>query len=112
MRTQGTPPRQAYNAQAAVNDQQMILAAEITNDAPDFGQLAPMFEATMRQLAEHGVTETPEVVLADAGYWHHPQMQAIERAGDRGARPARREHARGQTPRLGSTASTSRCATS
>jgi transposase len=81
MRTQGTPPRQAYNAQAAVNDQQVILAAEITNAAPDFGQLAPMFEATMRGLSEQGVTETPEVVLADAGYWHHPQMQSIRQQG-------------------------------
>jgi hypothetical protein len=33
-RTKGMPPRQAYNAQAAVNDQQVILAAEITNAAP------------------------------------------------------------------------------
>jgi transposase len=81
MRTQGTPPRQAYNAQAAVNDQQVILAAEITNAAPDFGQLEPMFEATMRELSEQGVTELPEVVLADAGYWHHPQMQAISDLG-------------------------------
>ena len=81
MRTQGTPPRQAYNAQAVVNDQQVILAAEITNAAPDFGQLAPMFEATMRELSEQGVTEVPQVVLADAGYWHHPQMQAISERG-------------------------------
>ena len=81
MRTQGTPPRQADNAQATVNDQQVILAAEITNAAPDFGQLAPMFEATMRQLAEQGVSETPEVVLADAGFRHHPQMQTIEQQG-------------------------------
>jgi transposase len=81
MRTQGTPPRQAYNAQAAVNDQQVILAAEITNAAPDFGQLAPMLEATLRELSKQGVTEVPDVVLADAGYWHHPQMQAISERG-------------------------------
>ena len=81
MRTAGTPPRQAYNAQAAVNDQQVILAAEITNAAADFGQLAPTFNATMRNLAEQGVTDTPDVVLADAGYWHHPQMQAITEQG-------------------------------
>jgi transposase len=81
MRTQGTPPRQAYNAQAAVNDKQVILAAEITNAAPDFGQLAPMFEATIRGLSEQGVTDTPEVLLADAGYWHHPQMQTISQQG-------------------------------
>lgn len=81
MRTAGTPPRQAYNAQAAVNDQQVILAAEITNAAADFGQLAPTFNATIRNLAEQGVTDTPDVVLADAGYWHHPQMQAITEQG-------------------------------
>ena len=81
MRTQGTPPRQAYNAQTAVNDRQIILAAEITIDAPDFGHLEPMLEATMDELAEQGVTEVPEVVLADAGYWHHPQMQAITERG-------------------------------
>jgi transposase len=81
MRTAGTPPRQAYNAQAAVNDKQVILAAEITNAAADFGQLAPMFNATMRNLAEQGVSDKPEVLLADAGYWHHPQMQAISETG-------------------------------
>ena len=80
-RTKGMPPRQAYNAQAAVNDQQVILAAEITHAAPDFGQLAPMFEATMRELSKQGVTDTPEVVLADAGYWHHPQIGAISTQG-------------------------------
>jgi hypothetical protein len=41
MRTQGTPPRQAYNAQTAVNDRQIILAAEVTVDEPDFGHLDP-----------------------------------------------------------------------
>jgi transposase len=81
MRTQGTAPRQAYNAQAAVNDRQIVLAAEVSIAAADFGQLGPMFETTMRGLAQQGVTETPEVVLADAGYWHTAQMQAIEERG-------------------------------
>ena len=81
MRTQGTPPRQAYNAQAAVNDQQVVLAAEISLAAPDFGHLAPMLETTLTGLREQGVREIPEVVLADAGYWHTAQMQAIEQQG-------------------------------
>jgi hypothetical protein len=81
MRTQGTPPRQAYNAQTAVNDRQIILAAEITVDAPDFGHLEPMLETTLRELRQQGVTETPGAVIADAGYWHTAQMQAI---GERG----------------------------
>ena len=68
MRTQGTPPRQAYNAQTAVNEQQIILAAEITIDAPDFGHLEPMLDTTLKHLAKHGVSELPEVVLGDAGY--------------------------------------------
>ena len=37
MRTKGMPPRQAYNAQAAVNERHIILAAEVTVDAADFG---------------------------------------------------------------------------
>ena len=49
MRTQGTPPRQAYNAQTAVNDKQIILAAEITVDAPDFGHFEPMLDTHARQ---------------------------------------------------------------
>jgi transposase len=81
MRTQGTPPRQAYNVQAAVNDRQVILAAEVTVDAPDFGHLEPMLDTTLRHLERHDVTERPEVLLADAGYWHNAQMQTIEDRG-------------------------------
>jgi hypothetical protein len=81
MRTQGTPPRQAYNAQTAVNENQIILAAEITVDAPDFGHLEPMLDTTLQQLARHGLTETPEAVLADAGYWHTRQIKSITDRG-------------------------------
>jgi hypothetical protein len=81
MRTQGTPPRQAYNAQAAVNDRQVILAAEISTAAPDFGQLGPMLDTTLQGLRAQGITETPAVVLADAGYWHTAQMQQIADQG-------------------------------
>jgi hypothetical protein len=81
MRTQGTPPRQAYNAQTAVNDKQIILAAEITVDAPDFGHLEPMLDTTVGQLARHGVNEAPEAVIADAGYWHSRQIEAITGRG-------------------------------
>ncbi len=81
MRTQGTPPRQAYNAQTAVNDKQIILAAEITVDAPDFGHLEPMLETTLGELRQQDVDELPEAVIADAGYWHAAQMHAIEERG-------------------------------
>jgi transposase len=81
MRTQGTAPRQAYNAQAAVNDQQVVLAAEVSIAAADFGQLGPIFETTMQGLAAQGVTDATRVVLADAGYWNNAQMQKITAQG-------------------------------
>ena len=77
MRTQGTPPRQAYNAQATVNDRQIILAAEVTVDAADFGRLEPMLDTTLASLRRAGVSEQPDVLLADAGYWHTAQMQRL-----------------------------------
>jgi hypothetical protein len=83
MRTQGTPPRQAYNSQTAVNDRQIILAAEITVDAADFGHLAPMLDTTLSHLERHGVSEQPEAVVADAGYWHNRQIQRSPTAGSR-----------------------------
>jgi Transposase DDE domain len=81
MRTQGTPPRQAYNAQTTVNDRQIILAAQVTIDAPDFGHLEPMLDTTLGHLGRQGVTEQPGVLLADAGYCHTAQMQAITDRG-------------------------------
>lgn len=81
MRTQGTPPRQAYNAQAAVNDRQIILGAEVTVDAADFGRLEPMLDTTLASLRRAGVSEQPDVLLADAGYWHTAQMQRLKDRG-------------------------------
>src|SRR5918912_627888 len=42
VRTQGQPGMQGYNAQLAVNERQVIVAAEITTESPDFGHLEPM----------------------------------------------------------------------
>ena len=86
MRTAGTPPRQAYNAQAAVNDQQVILAAEITNAAADFGQLAPTFNATIRNLAEQGVTDTRRCCSLTPATASPPDA-SDQRTASRGARP-------------------------
>ena len=40
-----------------------------------------MLDTTLEQLAKHGVIEQPEVVLADAGYWHTRQIQTIAERG-------------------------------
>jgi hypothetical protein len=89
VRTQGQPGMQGYNAQLAVNDGQIIVAAEITTESPDFGHLEPMVRATQRELAALGLGD-PDVVLADAGYWHQRQMQQDRRRGHPSTRPARR----------------------
>ena len=68
---------QGYNAQAAVNESQIVLAAEVSTASPDFGQLDPMVGAVEAELEAAGVTEVPDVVLADAGYWHQKQMEDI-----------------------------------
>ena len=68
---------QGYNGQAVVNEHQVILAAEVETVGADFGHLEPMLDAAQRELAAAGVTDTPEVLLADAGYWHGEQMQRI-----------------------------------
>jgi transposase len=81
MRTQGQPPKQGYNAQAAVNENQIIVAAEITVDSPDFGHLQPMVDATVNELEKAGVGESPQTVVADPGYWHKQQMENVVNHG-------------------------------
>jgi hypothetical protein len=68
---------QGYNAPAVVTAEQIVIAAEVTVDSPDFGHLEPMVSAAQTELANAGIRDTPQVVLADAGYWHQPQMEAI-----------------------------------
>jgi transposase len=68
---------QGYNAQAVCNDQHLIVAAEVMTASPDFGHLGPMVAAARRELANAGVTKPPDVVVADAGYWHLEQMNEI-----------------------------------
>ena len=77
MRTQGQPTVQGYNAQAAVTRGQIIVAAEVAVESPDFGHLEPAVGAALRELEDAGVTQLPETVLADAGYWHTKQMETI-----------------------------------
>lgn len=72
---------QGYNAQAVVNENHIVLAAEVTIDSPDFGHLEPMIAATERELEAIGISEKPGVALADAGYWHQVQMQNIAARG-------------------------------
>jgi Transposase DDE domain len=68
---------QGYNAQTAVNERQIVLAAETTNLLTDFSQLDPMVTATLHELARAGIGQRPEAVAADAGYWNEQQMDDV-----------------------------------
>jgi transposase len=68
---------QGYNAQAVCTEDQIVIAAEVTVDSPDFGHLEPMVNATEAELAAAGIEARPHVVLADAGYWHQAQMDRL-----------------------------------
>jgi hypothetical protein len=72
---------QGYNAQAVTNEQQIVIAAEVTVDSPDFGHLEPMVTAAQTELEKAGVADAPKVAVADAGYWHQVQMENIVSRG-------------------------------
>ncbi len=72
---------QGYNAQAVTNEQQIVIAAELSADTADFGHLEPMVCAAQSELERVGVSDTPQVVVADAGYWHQAQMENVVSRG-------------------------------
>ena len=92
---------QGYNVQAVCNEQQIVIAAEVTVIAPDFGSLEPMVCAAVRELEAAGVSERPGVVLADAGYWHTVQMENVINQGMQGIDPARRRQSQRRETWLG-----------
>jgi transposase len=68
---------QGYNAQTAVNEQHIVLAAEITNISTDFSQLAPVVDAVLAELDRAGIARRPEAIAADAGYWNEQHMDTV-----------------------------------
>lgn len=67
---------QGYNAQGAVTDDQLVVAAEVTQQANDVQQLVPMMAATRSALDAAGITGEIGCLLADAGYWSDDNAQA------------------------------------
>jgi transposase len=72
---------QGYNAQAAVTENQIIVAAEVTQECNDVKQLLPMLEKIEANLAAVGAPEAMKTALADAGYWSDANMSAAKPMG-------------------------------
>jgi hypothetical protein len=68
---------QGYNAQAVVDEGQIVIAAEITNTPGDFSNLDPMITTAISELERVGVKERPQVALADAGYWNEQHFDEV-----------------------------------
>ena len=67
---------QGYNAQAAVDANQIVVACDVTAQANDLAQLIPMMDAAADNLQACSATITATTVLADAGYWSHTNATA------------------------------------
>ena len=60
---------QGYDAQAIVNQHQIVLACDVSQDAGDVGLYEPMIRSLTSTLTAAGIPSDVDLVLADAGYW-------------------------------------------
>lgn len=60
---------QCGNAQVAVNEHQIIVAADVTDETNDKQQVKPMIEQVQQNVAAAGVTEKVKEMVADAGFY-------------------------------------------
>jgi len=67
---------QGYNAQAAATCEQVVVAAELTQQANDLQQLIPMLAAIRTTLAAAGIGDRVQRLAADSGYWSITNVSA------------------------------------
>ena len=72
---------QCGNAQAVCNEHQIILAADVTDQANDVRQTVPMADQTQANLDAAGVKEAIKAMLGDAGYYSEPNAKDLEQRG-------------------------------
>jgi hypothetical protein len=95
---------QGYNAQAVATADQIIVAADITQQSNDSGQLEPMIRQAADTLATIELGAEIETVLADGGYWNAAHMTALAETGMEVIVPTRssvRTKARKLSPKQG-----------
>ena len=72
---------QCGNAQALANEDQIILAADVTDQANDVRQVVPMMDQTRATRDAAGVTEAIKAALGDAGYYSETNAADLEKRG-------------------------------
>jgi transposase len=78
MKTSNKGFDQCGNAQAVANENQIIVAADVTDQANDAHQVEPMVEQTIENLDEVGVEEGIGAFTADAGYFSEENVESLE----------------------------------
>lgn len=81
MKTRSGAYIQGYNGQAVVTEEQIIVAADVTQEANDVHQLHPMLEEMKESLDEAGIEEEPEVAIADTGYLSEENLKNADPEG-------------------------------
>ena len=68
---------QGYNAQAVATEDQIVVAAEVTDEHNDSAQLHPMIAATNQSLTDAGIDDRPGHLAADAGYCSEDNLAGL-----------------------------------
>ena len=72
---------QCGNAQAVANEDQIILAADVTDQANDKRQAVPMVDQTLENLEAAGVEQAVGAAVMDSGYYSEANTTALEERG-------------------------------
>jgi transposase len=78
MKTSNKGFDQCGNAQAVANEEQIIVSADVTDQANDSQQVEPMVEQTLANLDAVGVEENIDAFTADAGYFSEENVTGLE----------------------------------
>ncbi len=81
MKTSNKGFDQCGNAQAVGSEQQIIVAADVTDQANDVRQTVPMTDQATDNLDDAGVTENIGAFTADTGYFSEENMNALDANG-------------------------------
>lgn len=73
---------QGYNGRAVVTEEQIIVAAEVTQEENDVKQLGPMLKKAKANVNKVGVEENIGTGLMDAGYWSENNVKGREEVGE------------------------------
>lgn len=81
MKTSNKGWDQCGNAQAVANEDQIILAADVTDQTNDKRQVVPMVDQTQANLESAGVTQAIGTAVIDSGYYSEANTSALESRG-------------------------------